>query len=68
MREWLEARDDIDRTVWTERGIPLASCPQNFSVLVVGGAGRHSCFMPSFAFSEPVSVQVELANVIVCDC
>jgi hypothetical protein len=69
MREWLEARDDINRDLWNERGIPLASCPENFSILVAGGPGRHSCFMPSFAFTEPVSAQIELAkNIIVCDC
>lgn len=61
MREWLEVRHDIDRSVWTPRGIPLADRPSDIFVMVAGGKGRHSCFMPNFAFGRPVARAIAFA-------
>jgi hypothetical protein len=75
MREWLEERHDIDRSVWTARGIPLADRPEDIFVMVAGGKGRHSCFMPNFAFGRPVARPIAFTptgapppSLPECDC
>jgi len=55
MQVWLQEREDIDKSTWTARGIPIGNRPQDFLVFVVGGTGRHSSFMPSFGFGMNVS-------------
>ncbi len=75
MEVWLREREDIDKTTWTPRGIPLAATPQDFLVFIAGGTGRHSSFMPSFGFGAPVSRLIEYSAtgapppvIPDCDC
>jgi hypothetical protein len=55
MRVWLEERHDINRTVWNGNGVPIADDPRDIFVLVAGGRGRHSAYVPNFAFGRPIS-------------
>jgi hypothetical protein len=66
LRAMFVNRADIDRSVWSERGVPLAARAEDILVLVTGGAGRHSSYVPSFAYSVPISRAV--AAAIACDC
>jgi hypothetical protein len=61
MREWLLERHDIDRTVWSPLGVPVADRPDDIFVTVAGGRGRHSAYVPSFAFGKPVSRAIAYA-------
>jgi hypothetical protein len=65
---WFELREDVDRSLWSERGVPIANRPSDFHVLVVGGPGRHSCHVPSFGYSRPVSKAIQFKNLVVCEC
>lgn len=75
MRDWLLARDDIDKSVWTDRGIPIGAQPTDFLVFVAGGTGRHSSFMPSFGFGRPATRLIDYTPtgappplIPECDC
>jgi hypothetical protein len=59
MREWLEVRHDIDRSLWSERGLPVAARPSDIFVMVAGGKGRHSCYIANFAFGRPVARAID---------
>jgi hypothetical protein len=70
---WFEQRQDIDRSLWDSRGAPLAARPEDIYVLVAGGAGKHSCILPSFGFYQPVSKPIDVSATPVafkpvCDC
>jgi hypothetical protein len=75
LREWLEERHDIDRSVWNARGVPIAGRPEDIFVLVAGGKGRHSAYVPNFAFGRPSWRRIPYDRVeppppppIECDC
>lgn len=40
--------DDHDRIFPGEKAIPLVMRPEDFVIIVAGGPGRHSCWMPTF--------------------
>jgi hypothetical protein len=68
MVRWMELRDDVDQSLWTALGVPIANRAADFHVLVAGGPGRHSCHVPSFGYSRPISRPIAFRNVITCDC
>jgi hypothetical protein len=68
MKRWLELREDVDHSVWSPRGVPIANRPADIHVLVVGGPGRHSCHVPSFGYSRPVSQAIQFHSLIACEC
>ena len=35
--------------------VPLAQSPEDFVVIVVGGAGKHSAFIPTFSTTHPIT-------------
>ena len=49
---WQASLDDTDPMPMTER-------PDNIKVLVVGGAGKHSCVVPSWGMTKSVTIPVE---------
>lgn len=50
---WLAAIDD-DATL-----LPMTDDPDNIRVLVAGGAGKHSCVIPSWGMTKSVTLAVE---------
>ena len=52
LRPWLQAMDEDDP-------VPLSDHPDNFQVLVAGGAGKHSCVIPSWGMTRSVTLPVE---------
>ena len=75
MQKWLLAREDIDKSQWTGKGVPIGNAPTDFLVFVAGGTGRHSAFMPSFGFGRPVSKKAKYVAtgapaplIPECDC
>ena len=51
-RPWLRALGDDDLS-------PLTDHPDNIRVLVAGGAGKHSCVIPSWGMTRSVTLAVE---------
>jgi hypothetical protein len=51
-RAWLHALDDDD-------AMPITDHPDNIRVLVSGGAGKHSCVIPSWGMTKSVTLPVE---------
>jgi hypothetical protein len=51
-RPWLEILDDDD-------AMPVTDHPDNIRVLVAGGAGKHSCVIPSWGMTKSVTLPVE---------
>ena len=51
-RPWFEAFDDDD-------AMPMTDHPENIRVLVAGGAGKHSCVIPSWGMTSSVTLPVE---------
>ncbi len=51
-RPWQEALDGIDQA-------PMTDSPDNIKVFVVGGAGKHSCVIPSWGMTKSVTLPVE---------
>ena len=50
-RPWLHALpDDVD--------VPICDQPERFRVLVAGGAGKHSCVIPSWGMTRSVTLAV----------
>lgn len=39
----------------TERHVPMARCPEDFMIIVVGSAGKHSAFIPTLAATRSVT-------------
>ncbi len=73
MTAWLEGRTDINRDLWNARGVPVADRPEDIYVLCAGGRGRHSVYIPNFAFSRPTWRKVQFDQAVapgkpVCDC
>jgi hypothetical protein len=50
--EWMEAAPD-------ETPVPLTETVENIRVLVAGGAGKHSCVVPSWGMTRSVTLPVE---------
>lgn len=50
-RPWASALSDGDLQ-------PMVEAPENFCVLVVGGAGKHSCLIPSWGVTKSVTEPV----------
>ena len=50
--EWMEAAAD-------DEPVPLTESVDNISVLVAGGAGKHSCVVPSWGMTRSVTVPIE---------
>jgi hypothetical protein len=40
--------------------VPLAGSSKDVVVMVVGGAGKHSCFMPTFGMTRSVTKRIRL--------
>ena len=51
-RPWMKALDDDERQPMTERA-------ENFKVMVVGGAGKQSCLIPSWGVTKSVTVAID---------
>ena len=51
-RPWLQALRDDDP-------MPITDHPDNIRVLVAGGAGKHSCVIPSWGMTRSVTLPVE---------
>ena len=51
-RPWLAALEDDD-------AMPITDHPDNIRVLVAGGAGKHSCVIPSWGMTKSVTLPVE---------
>ncbi|MGI9431127.1 MAG: hypothetical protein ACR2PQ_02880 [Myxococcota bacterium] len=51
-RPWLKALDDAD-------AMPITDHPDNIRVLVAGGAGKHSCVIPSWGMTSSVTLPIE---------
>ena len=51
-RPWLHALGDDD-------AMPLTDHPDNIRVLVAGGAGKHSCVIPSWGMTRSVTLPLE---------
>jgi hypothetical protein len=51
-RPWLKALGDGD-------AMPITDHPDNIRVLVAGGAGRHSCVIPSWGMTRSVTLPIE---------
>jgi hypothetical protein len=51
-RPWLSALEDDD-------AMPITDHPDNIRVLVAGGAGKHSCVIPSWGMTKSVTLPVE---------
>ena len=49
---WMEAAAD-------DEPVPLTESVDNISVLVAGGAGKHSCVVPSWGMTRSVTVPIE---------
>jgi hypothetical protein len=49
---WQASLDDTDP-------MPMTEHPDNIKVLVVGGAGKHSCVVPSWGMTKSVTIPVE---------
>lgn len=52
---WLQRLDATDT-------MPLTDHPDNIKVLVVGGAGKHSCVIPSWGMTKSVTVPVGMPD------
>ena len=50
-RPWVQALDDDD-------AMPITDHPDNIRVLVAGGAGKHSCVIPSWGMTKSVTLPV----------
>jgi hypothetical protein len=75
MREWLKKRSDVDSSLWNDKGIPVANRPEDVFILVAGGKGRHSVYIPSFGFTRPAWRKVPFLGTVdgkpftpACDC
>jgi hypothetical protein len=55
MQRWLKEREDIDKSAWTDAGIPVGNKPEDFVIFVAGSTGRHSAIIGSFGFGKFVS-------------
>jgi hypothetical protein len=51
-RPWLPALPETEN-------LPITDHPDNFRVLVAGGAGKHSCVVPSWGMTRSVTLPVE---------
>jgi hypothetical protein len=53
-RPWMLADDEGDDTL-----MPMTEHPDNYRVLVTGGAGKHSCVIPSWGMTRSVTLALE---------
>lgn len=42
--------------------VPMVDCPSDFRVICVGGAGLHSCWIPTFAVGRSVTRRIDIAD------
>ncbi|MBI4083671.1 MAG: hypothetical protein HY423_13785, partial [Candidatus Lambdaproteobacteria bacterium] len=52
---WIDKEDD-------NAGVPIAAKPEDINLLVTGGPGKHSLFIPTFGSSRSVTRRVEVAG------
>jgi hypothetical protein len=45
-----------------DAGVPLASCPEDFMIVVMGGAGKHSAHLPTFGVTRSVTWPITLQD------
>jgi hypothetical protein len=57
---FIEGYHEVASRELTRRALPLATRPEDINVLVVGGDGRHSCWVPTFGLTRSVSVAVRI--------
>jgi hypothetical protein len=50
--KWMLALDDDDL-------VPVTGSPENIKVFVVGGAGKHSCVIPSWGMTRSVTMAID---------
>ena len=49
---------DWIRQLGDEEQMPITDAPENIRVLVAGGAGKHSCVIPSWGMTKSVTVPI----------
>jgi hypothetical protein len=52
MPDWIDLDDD-------DAEVPIVGAPEEILVLVAGGAGKHSAFIPTFGLSKSVTRRIE---------
>ena len=52
LRPWIQSLSDSD-------AVPITDHPDNIRVLVAGGAGKHSCVIPSWGMTKSVTLPIE---------
>lgn len=52
MPDWIDLTDD-------DAEVPIVGAPEEILVLVAGGAGKHSAFIPTFGLSRSVTRRIE---------
>ncbi|MCZ6730882.1 MAG: hypothetical protein O7C61_14365 [SAR324 cluster bacterium] len=50
--EWVNQED-------MEAMVPIVAVPEDIHILVAGGPGKHSCFIPTFGFQRSVTRKIE---------
>ena len=58
-RPWQEAL--AERAGSPSKDAPMTDNPDNIRVFVVGGAGKHSCVIPSWGMTRSVTLPVALS-------
>ena len=43
-------------------GVPMTQCPEDLIVMVIGGAGKHSLYIPTFGNTRAVTRPLKLAS------
>ena len=51
-RPWIGSLDDA-------HPVPISDHPDNIRVLVAGGAGKHSCVIPSWGMTKSATLPIE---------
>lgn len=55
----LLAWEPWQRALPDDAAVPMTGHPENIKVLVVGGAGKHSCVVPSWGMTKSVTIPIE---------
>ncbi len=55
----LLAWEPWQRALPDDAAVPMTGHPENIKLLVVGGAGKHSCVVPSWGMTKSVTIPIE---------
>ena len=50
--DWIDTDDD-------DAEVPIVEKPEDITILVAGGAGKHSCFIPTFGISRSITRRID---------